>query len=194
MRQGDPPLACWREAAQLRAWLSVLRRRWTSRTLAMPWILLLLLLKKHLLLYLLLVQLLRWRQVEVVDDVRDVGHAVLLRARTTSCKRRITAALVRGVLLVGRAGTLAEVFLIHILHTRERRLLLVVGRDVGRARLTQAAGALEPLVIRPICLRMTRLSLTRAVLHLLILISQTDHVLLFRLLLAHVSLRRPGIY
>lgn len=102
----------------------------------MPRILLLLLLQKHLLLYLLLVQLLRGRQVEVVDDVCDVGDAVLLRS-STSCQRWISAALVSHVLLVALARrlSLAEVLVVHILHACEGVLLLIVGGDVCRACL-----------------------------------------------------------
>ena len=83
-------------------------------------------------------QLLRGRQVEVVDDVRDVGDAILLRGCSTcGCKRRIPVALVRHVLRVGLAArlSLVEVVVAHVLHAGQRILLLVVCRDVGGARL-----------------------------------------------------------
>ena len=44
--------------------------------------LILLLLKDHLLFDLLLMQLLRWRQVEIVDDICYVGYSILLVVRT----------------------------------------------------------------------------------------------------------------
>lgn len=98
----------------------------------------LLLLEKHLLFYLLLVQLLRGRQVEVVDDVRDVGDAILLRGSSTrGCKRRVRVALERHVLLLVLADglPLVEVVVAHVLHAGKRILLLVVCCDACRARL-----------------------------------------------------------
>ena len=139
--------------------------------------------------------MLRWRQIEVVDDVRNVSDPVLLRGRASSCsKSRISVALVCHVLLVTLASSrLVEVLLVHVLRAGKSSLPLVVGRNVGRGRLVQTASALESLVIRPICLWLGGLPLARAMLHLLILVPQANHMLLFRLLLAHVSLRCPWI-
>ena len=128
-------------------------------------ILLLLLLQKHLLLYLLLVQLLRRRQVEVVDDVRDVGDTVLLRRSSSSARmRRLAAALVRHILRLASRLPLVEAVVVHVLHARQRVLLLIVRRDVRRPCLIEATGALESLVISSILLRVSRLPLACAML------------------------------
>ena len=162
MCQGDPPLARRGQAAQLRSWLCILGRRRAPSTRHVPRILLLLLLEKHLLFYLLLVELLRGSQVEVVDDVRDVGDAVLLRGSSTrSRKRRIAVALVSHILRVGlaRGLPLGEAIVAHVLHARQRVLLLVICRDVGGTRLIQAAGTLEPLMVASLLLRVRGLPL-----------------------------------
>lgn len=54
--------------------------------------------------------------------------------------------------------------MVHILHTRKGSLLLVVGGDVRGARLIQATGTLESLVIGPVLRRVRSLPLARAVL------------------------------
>ena len=68
-------------------------------------VLLLLLLEEHLLLNLLLVQLLRGCQIEVVDYVRNIGDAVWLSAtvggRRGDFAASCTAALIVHVLVVG---------------------------------------------------------------------------------------------
>ena len=110
--------------------------------------------------------MLRGRQVEVVDDVRDVGDAVLLRSSASGCQGRISATLVSHVLLVtlARGLPLVEVLVVHILHACKSILLLVVGGDVRGARLIQATSALESLAIGPVLLRVCSLSLACAVL------------------------------
>jgi len=87
----------------------------------------LLILQKHLEFHLLLMQLLRGRQVEVVDDVRefcnilDICHAVL---------RLILASLgwVAVLVLRGRRISLLlrEVIRVDVLHACQRILLLII--------------------------------------------------------------------
>ena len=141
--------------------------------------------------------MLRGRQVEVVDDVCDVRDAILLRGRSTrSSESRICVGLVSHVLLLVLASRrLVEVVVAHVLHARQCVLFLVVCSDVRSARLVQAARTLESLVSGPILLRRIR-PLACAMLHLLVLVPQTDHVLLFRFLhaLVPVCLRCPWIY
>ena len=139
--------------------------------------------------------MLRGCQVEVVDDVRDVGDAVLLRSSTSCCQGRIATSLVSHVLVaLAVCLSLVEVLVVYILHACECILLLVVGGDVRGARLIQTASALESLVIGPVLLRCS-LSLACAVLKQLVLVPQADHVLLFRLLhiLVYVALWGPWI-
>ena len=95
---------------------------------------LLLLLQKHLLFYLLLVELLGGRQVEIVDDVRDVGDAILLRGSSTRASMcRVSTALVSYILLLANGLALVEAVVVHVLHAGQRVLLLVVGGNVRRA-------------------------------------------------------------
>ena len=73
--------------------LNFLGRSWSNPSWRLRCSPLLLLLGNHLLLYLLFVQLLSWRQVEVVNDVRDISDAVWIlnlncRARSW-CIRRL---------------------------------------------------------------------------------------------------------
>ena len=110
-------------------------------------------------------KLLRGRQIEIVDDVRDVGDTILLRGCSTrSCMRRLAAALVSHVLLLTDSLPLVEAVVVHVLHARQRVLLLVVGGDVRRPCLIEATGALESLVIGPLLLWVSRLPLARAML------------------------------
>lgn len=155
-----------------------------------------LLLQEHLLFYLLLVELLGRRQIEVVDDVRDVGDTVLLRRSSSSARmRRLAAALVRHILRLASRLPLVEAVVVHVLHARQRVLLLIVRRDVRRPCLIEATGALESLVIGPLLLWVRCLPLARTMLQQLVLVSEADQVVLIRLLrvLADVALRSPRI-
>lgn len=93
----------------------------------MACVLRLLILQKHLEFHLLLMQLLRGRQVEVVDDVRefcnilDICHAVL--RLILSSLGWVTALVLRG----GRISLLLrEVIRVDVLHAGQRILLLIV--------------------------------------------------------------------
>ena len=130
-------------------------------------VLLLLLLEEHLLLNLLLVQLLRGCQIEVVDYVRNIGDAVRLSATAIGGRRRdfaasCTAALIVHVLVVGALSKV--VFMIDVLHACECVLLLVIGGDVGCTSLIESTGALESFVIVGPVVRVRCLSLARAML------------------------------
>ena len=156
----------------------------------------LLILQKHLQFHLLLMQLLRRRQVEVVDDVRefrnilDIRHAVLrLTLSSLGC---VTVLVLRG----GRISLLLrEIVGVHVLHACQRILLLIVRGHVSRPSLIEAARALKSFMVDSLLLRMLVLSLACAILHQLVLVPQIDHLLLFLPLgvLACARLRRPRI-
>jgi hypothetical protein len=167
LSQRNSPLIRGRETADLLLanLLGVLRSWRIASTLTMSRVLLLLLLEEHLLLNLLLVQLLRGCQIEVVDYVRNIGDAVWLSAtvggRRGDFAASCTAALIVHVLVVGALSKV--IFMIDVLHACECVLLLVIGSDVGRASLIESTGALESFVIvGPVVRRC--LSLARAML------------------------------
>ena len=88
------------------------------------------------------------------------------------------------------------VFMVDVLHTCKCVLLFVIGSDIGCASIIEAASALESFVIvSPVVWHC--LSLAGAMLQQVILISETDHVLvidlLLQVLLANAALRRPWI-
>ena len=97
-------------------------------------------------------QLLRRRQIEIVDDVCDVGHPIgLPRGIGTCCRRwgEVRAAdpvLVAQVLVI-RSTSLTKILMIYILHTRQRILLLILTRNIRRPSLIKAPSALKPFML-----------------------------------------------
>lgn len=149
LSQRNPPLIGWRKAADLllgSTWLRLLAgSRCAPSTLSMSRVLLLLLLiEQHLLLDLLLVHLLRWRQVEVVNYVRNVRDSVLLASGAAGRGRQLAACRSS---LIGHVLVATEILVVYILHASQSILLLKIACNIGRACLVEAARALESFVI-----------------------------------------------